>query len=163
MAHNITAIIIKGEYDEEIAKEYDLRSVKLEYGLTMFLIDIYYINYWQHALQLEKHLRISPPHDLLIPTEEAIAYIVKEITSEDKEYALIHTDYWGGEGNQFAAIMKGRDCVDENITTINAALKYLGVFKKAGLDEFDSVGLSNYRRAPIYLEKYADLCDELGL
>lgn len=163
MGHNISALIIKGSYDKEIAKEYDLRAIDLEYGLTLFLIDSYYITYWQHALELKRHLKISPPNHLLIPTEEAISYLIEEITSAGQTYVLIHTDYAGGTGSQFAAILEGREVIDPKVETINDGLKHLGVEPKDGMDEFDSINLSQHRSNPPHLNKYQDLCDELGL
>lgn len=164
MAHNISALIIKGDYDIVLAQEYDLRGIDIGFDLNPFFIDTYYTKYWQHALELTKYLRISPSDDLLVPIEEAVAFIIKEITSSDREYALIHTDYWGGEGKQFAAILKGREPISSKIETINEALTHLGVIKREEeFDEFDSVHLGNYRQSPKHLDKYYDLCDELGI
>ena len=52
---------------------------------------------------------------------------------------------------------------NQKIKRINDALAFFGVIKKDNLDEFDTVGLSNYRSAPEYLIKYIDLADELGV
>lgn len=163
MGHCITAIIIKEKYSVEKAQEYDLRGISLGHNLTMFIIDIYYITYWQHALGLEKHLSISPPHDMLVPTEEAIAHLVKEIASPQTEYILISTDYAGGIGKQYAAILQDLKPSISTIQSINDALKHIGIIAREGLDEFDTINLSKYRSTPPYLNKYADLCDELGL
>lgn len=164
MGHNITAIIIKGNYDQEKAKEYDLRGVDLKYNLTMFLIDIYYVAYWQHSLELKTHLKFSPSSDLTIPTESVIAHIIKEITKQTNPiFALIHTEYFGGVGDQFANIFEGISSVNEEMKTINEALQHLGVRAEEGSDEFDSVGLADYRSTPSHLEKYWDLCEGLGL
>lgn len=163
MGHNISALIIKGSYDKEVAIEYDLRGIDIGYGLTLFLIDVYYTAYWQHALELEKKLVLSPDTDMLVPDEEVVAFLVKEITSPEQEYALILTDYAGGFGYQYATILRGRHSIETNVETINDALKYLGVEAQDGKDEFETVGLSEYRDTPDHIRKYEDLCDELGL
>ena len=36
-------------------------------------------------------------------------------------------------------------------------------FPLAGEDEFATVGLGRHRRSPEYLDRYVDLCDELGV
>jgi hypothetical protein len=44
----------------------------------------------------------------------------------------------------------------------NHALRVLGVRAVAGADEFDTVGLGRHRRTPACLDRYEDLCDDLG-
>lgn len=70
MGHNISALIINGSYDKEVAKEYDLRGIDISYGLTLFLIDIYYTAYWQYALEQEKKLVLSQTQICLFPTKK---------------------------------------------------------------------------------------------
>lgn len=76
---------------------------------------------------------------------------IKEF-GEDKTIALISTDYFGGSGNQSAKVfMNNQKILDQNdefdwkLNPINSALKLLGVNRKDGMDEFDTVGLSKYR------------------
>lgn len=71
---------------------------------------------------------------------------------KDKKIAKISTDYFGGSGHQEAKLFvnnkKEYDKSSEydfNINPINDVLKMLGVYKKDGLDEFDTIGLSNFR------------------
>lgn len=71
---------------------------------------------------------------------------------KDKTIALISTDYFGGNGNQSAKVfMNNQKILDQNdefdwkLNPINSALKLLGVSKKDGMDEFDTIGLSKYR------------------
>ena len=50
MAHIIEAIILKGEYNKEEAKKYDLIGVELDFDLTMFFIDEDFTAYWEKKL-----------------------------------------------------------------------------------------------------------------
>ena len=76
---------------------------------------------------------------------------IKEF-GKDKTIALISTDYFGGSGNQSAKVfMNNQKILDQNdefdwkLNPINSALKLLGVNRKDGMDEFDTIGLSKYR------------------
>jgi hypothetical protein len=69
-----------------------------------------------------------------------------------KTIALITTDYFGGSGNQTAKvfldnkkILDQDDEIDWKFNPINSALKLLGVERKDGMDEFDTVGLGKIR------------------
>ncbi len=71
---------------------------------------------------------------------------------KDKTISSISTDYFGGPGNQSAKVFINNkkvldqdDEFDWNLKPINSALKLLGVEKKGGMDEFDTIGLGNYR------------------
>lgn len=72
---------------------------------------------------------------------------------KDKTIAYISTDYFGGSGNQSAKVfMNNKKILDQNdefdwkLNPINSSLKLLGVNRKDGMDEFDTIGLSKYRR-----------------
>lgn len=69
-----------------------------------------------------------------------------------KSIADIHTDYFGGGGHQSARLFingeKVYDVDDEftwSESPINTVLKMIGVDKEDHKDEFDTVGLGNYR------------------
>ncbi|HEY0737835.1 MAG TPA: hypothetical protein VGD69_23150 [Herpetosiphonaceae bacterium] len=82
---------------------------------------------------------------------------------QEPVFAIILTDYFGGAGEQWAQVYRGSKVVNPQIRTINQALAQLGVVTSPGMDEFDTVGLGNYRSQPEYLEKYRDLADTLGV
>lgn len=70
----------------------------------------------------------------------------------DKTIAYISTDYFGGSGNQSAKVfMNNKKILDQDdefdwrAKPINSALKLLGVERISGYDEFDTVGLGNFR------------------
>ena len=89
---------------------------------------------------------------------------MKRISKNNEvEFAVILTDYFGGTGEQFANVFKGDKNVNLEIRNISNALKYLGVEKGNHHDEFDAVGLVNYRSNPNYLDKYREIADELGV
>lgn len=70
---------------------------------------------------------------------------------KDKTIASISTDYFGGPGHQSAKLFinnkKEYDKSSEYnyCNPINDVLKVMGVIKKLGNDEFDTIGLGNYR------------------
>jgi hypothetical protein len=71
---------------------------------------------------------------------------------KDKTVGVLSTDYFGGSGHQegklFVNNKKEYEASSEfnwRSTPINDVLEMLGISKKEGLDEFDTVGLSNFR------------------
>ena len=75
-----------------------------------------------------------------------------EIFKKGKMIASISTDYFGGAGSQSAKLfVDGKieyeedDEYDYSIRPINTVLKMMGVVRKDGMDEFDMIGLGNYR------------------
>ncbi len=71
---------------------------------------------------------------------------------KDKTIAKIETDYFGGSGSQSARLFinnirtyDGNDELDYKLSPINDVLKLMGVNRKDGMDEFDTIGLSKYR------------------
>jgi hypothetical protein len=164
MSHSICGIVLAGAYDEAAALRYDLRPVPLRHGVTLFHIDHYFSACWQHRLGLEGSLEGPPPGHGLLPRERAVAVLVSEITGEAEPlFALIITEYFGGVGEQDARVYRGRRAADPSVTRINSALAYLGVVAGRGMDEFDTVGLGRHRAQPGYLERYAELAEELGV
>ena len=73
--------------------------------------------------------------------------------SKNKEIGEITTDYFGGFGYQTSKFWKNGKIIftksDEHwrelITPINFLLKEMGVVKKSGMDEFDTINLGKYR------------------
>ena len=164
MGHTITAILLKGQYNKAIAEEFDLHGVKLSDDITMFYIDFYFSAYWQAKLGVQGHLETNGVAHYRLPFENVLAELMAKVSqTHPVTFALIATNYFGGIGSQYANVYKERMLADENIKTINQALSYLGVKKGTDLDEFDTIGLSQYRSNPEYLDKYTDLADELGV
>ncbi|WP_067900299.1 hypothetical protein [Nocardia vaccinii] len=82
-------------------------------------------------------------------------------TRPDSTFAVVLTDYFGGIGEQWAAVSVDGGPV-RSVNAINTALRALGIRATAGSDEFDTVGLAAHRSTPDYLNRYIDLCDEFG-
>ena len=164
MGHSINAIILKGEYDKEEAKKYDLIEVKLDFNLSMFFINGFYTACWQKKLNTNGFLETNFKGTTWYPKEKVIYKLMKQISkSKEVEFAIILTDYFGGVGQQYADVYKEEKNIDLEINTISKALRYLGVEKGNHHDEFDAVGLANYRSNPDYLDKYIEIADELGV
>jgi hypothetical protein len=164
MGHSITAIILKGKFNQQIAEKYDLIATQLDFNLNMFFIDHYFTACWQKKLNLQGYLETNCKEVILFPSEMVIYDLMKKISkTEQPEFAIILTDYFGGIGNQYANIYKGKEHINLKINTISQALKYFGVKKGNHHDEFDAIGLGKYRVNPDFLEKYQDLADELGV
>ena len=164
MPHMITAIILKGAYKSAEISYFDLRPVPLTEDLTLFHIHTTYSAYWQFYLGMQGELPLLRRPDLPFPNEIVLAEIVGRLSvSPSPHFAIIATDYFGGLGSQFANAFIGRENIDPEMEKINQALRFLGVAAEPGKDEFDTVGLSDIRRMPEYLEKYVDLAEKHGL
>lgn len=72
--------------------------------------------------------------------------------SKDRVIGKITTDYFGGSGYQTATLWKdgimtfskSDESVWSNDGVINELLKYMGVVKSSGMDEFDTIHLGRY-------------------
>lgn len=71
---------------------------------------------------------------------------------KDKTVGVISTDYFGGSGHQEAKLfVNNKKEYDKSSEfdwlerPINSILKMMGVISEDGQDEFDTIGLSNYR------------------
>ncbi|HEY5920122.1 MAG TPA: hypothetical protein VIV11_00570 [Kofleriaceae bacterium] len=164
MGHNITAIIVADGYNAEVARTLDLVAVPLASPLTLFHIDHYYTAYWQAVRACTDLLDVPPEFPGVFPREGVVVQLVSELTGDlAARFALIQTEYFGGIGNQWACAFTGERRETGASTSINAALRVLGVVRQPDQDEFDTVGLGAHRASPDYLERYVELCDELGV
>ncbi len=163
MGHHIVALVIPGVADAGAAAAYDLRPIPLAGGVTLLHVDHYYSAYWQAKLGGEGELEGPEGAPGLFPREAVLVRIAGALTrSARPRFAIVMTDYFGGFGYQWAAAYAGARQL-EGDGTINAALRDLGVVRRAGMDEFDTVGLGDHRWPPDYLRRYSALCDELGI
>jgi hypothetical protein len=71
---------------------------------------------------------------------------------KDKTVGVLSTDYFGGAGHQEGKLFvnnkkeyEGSSEFNWSERPINTILMKMGISKKEGLDEFDTVGLSNFR------------------
>lgn len=163
MGHAITAVVLRGPYDREAAAGFDLIGISLGHDLTLFHITHYYTAAWQKKLGIEGDLPGVFPRGLIFPTERVSAVLMRRITGREPVFAIIATDYFAGMGDQWAQVYRGEEAADPSITAISPALRWLGVAADPGRDEFDTVGLTDIRHTPESLDRYVDLCEELGV
>ncbi len=160
MGHHISALVIASPWSEAARATFDLVAVPLD-GVTIFHINHYYSAYWQARLAWPGLL--EAPQGGLFPNEAVLAHIVAQLVGRpDPTFGIIVTDYFGGAGEQWAALYTRTHRSTPDDASINSVLRLLGVIARDGLDEFDTVGLSAHRSDPDELEKYVSLCDELG-
>jgi hypothetical protein len=97
---------------------------------------------------------LPPPVLFLVPLTDALW--IREVSSAGR-VAYIETEYFGGIGEQAAAVWEdGRLIMPATLAPsgpINEALKLLGVQRTATQDEFDVAGLGRHRRTTDWLAK----------
>lgn len=163
MSHSICAIVLRGPFDAAAAERYDLAGIPLGNDLTLFHITHYYTACWQKTLGIDGDLDGAFPTSLIFPQERVIAVLMERITSREPLFAVIATDYFGGAGGQWAQVYRGRAAADPAVTSVNEALRLLGVKARPGMDEFDTAGLDRIRHTPDWLDRYVDRAEELGV
>ena len=164
MEHNISAIILKGKFNEEEAKKYDLIGIDLGQELTMFHVDLSFTAYWQIKLKTKGFLDNNCCNYRFYPAEYSISELMTRISlTEIPVFAVIATEFINGNGVSVGNVYKKDKIADSSVKTINGALAFLGVVNAPGQDEFETVGLLDHRSTPDYIEKYFDMIEKLGL
>lgn len=163
MSHCICALVLSSPYDHEIARSYGLHE-RLAYGsLSLFPISHYWSAYWQAKRGNVDGMLAAVDVPGIFPTEGVIRAVACELTRlPTPRFAVIMSDYFGGVGDQWAIAFEGERALTP-VASVNAALRELGVVRAQGLDEWDTIGLGNYRSQPDHLDVFVDLCDELGV
>jgi hypothetical protein len=150
MGHRINAIITRDTIDQRKADEYEL-PVFHEGDFTIIGLDAAHSDHWTQELSME-YGRDYGEQIINIPVTLHFAYEMRI-----KKFALVHTDYFGGIGDQHAAVYEnGKMIIGGKDVWINDALREIGVVKKEGMDEFDTISLGDYRNFDTYFEKYYD-------
>jgi hypothetical protein len=163
VGHHITALVLATPWHEAVRARFDLVAVPLR-GVTMFHIDHYYSAYWRAKLGWPGTLERPPGCSSLFPDDAVLAHIASELVGDPTPtFGVIQTDYFSGAGEQWAALYKRTHRTSGDETSINAVLRLLGIEAAPGLDEFDTVGLADHRSPPEELERYVELCDQLGV
>jgi len=164
MGHNISALVVKGDIQEQAVKDWDLIVEELPFEIKLAYVDHYYTACWQKLKNLDGYLPTSIQVPPVFPRDIVLLEIAKGLKQEENPvFAVIYTDYFGGAGDQYGQVYSGSEILDSNLVSVNQALKKLGVKASRKVDEFDTIGLSKYRHNPEYLDKYADMADELGV
>lgn len=149
MGHNISAIICKLPIDSKQAKELDL-PIFTEGNFAIVGLDASHSDHWAERLGVGYRFMSDMMHDSAVTQAFAKALGISK-------FALIYTDYFGGVGEQYATVYEnGRRVLGVTSDGINQALSLIGVMRSENKDEFDSIGLGNYRRFDDHFEKYWD-------
>ncbi|GIH94256.1 hypothetical protein ACFFMN_06025 [Planobispora siamensis] len=165
MPHDICALVIAGQVDTERARSVGLRAELVYDRIGVFPIDHYFSAYWAAVRGNRASLDV-PERCLgaLLPNEAVLCDLVREVTGADEpRFAIIRTEYHAGMGSQWGVAFAGERRLTGDEASINEALAALGVRASDSMDEFDTIGLGGFRSNPDYLDRYADLCDELGV
>lgn len=167
MGHSITALIFRDPCDENAARDWDVVAVPLGAGLCLVHITGYYSAYWQARRAEVGEFDLPAGCPATFPSERVVLSLATALTQASSRgrgptFALAMTDYFGGYGDQWAcAFVDGLPVA--GVQRINDALRVLGVEPVGDADEFDTVGLADHRHPPDYLDRYVDLCGELGV
>lgn len=150
MGHRISAIIGKSPVNIEVARKYDL-PIFTEDEFVIVALDPSHADFWDEKLGFNYERK----SEILMDTA-CTHHLVNELGLS--KFAIIFTDYFGGAGEQEAAVYEnGVQIMPPTKDGINRALKMLGVQKNRTNDEFDSINLGKYRNFDEYFEKYEDL------
>lgn len=160
MAHHITALVTAGPVDAEQAARYELPCFR-ENGVTIIGLHAWHSDYWAEQLDIPHR-----NHSDIILDNDVTRFFAQALGLG--RYALISTEYFGGWGEQYATVCEaGQVLMPATSDGINAALRLLGVRRRlkpqpldvrGGLlmDEFDTIGLGQYRSFDDYFERYYD-------
>ena len=149
MGHHISAVVLNGSFNEDQARLFDLKAMRLTPELTLFPLDAGFCDYWSEKLGVSGHKSRRP----LLNSD--VVHLMVDSIAENALFAVIETDY-AGRGSQAAAVYRGETeimpptvtgdgPIAESIGPINDALRHLGVVAREGRDEFDTLGLGQYR------------------
>lgn len=154
MGHHITAIVLAGDVDPDAATEFDSKLVDCLDGFSLVALDENYVDTWAERLDIHGVMDDEP-----IVNFRVVHHIANALGG-GRPFAIIETDYHGGHGAQAAAVYHGDSelmaPVNNESGAINDALRILGVVCHAPMDEFDTLGLGNYRHWDDLLDDYWD-------
>jgi hypothetical protein len=157
MGHHISAVLLRGPFDEQKARSFDFKPFRLGSELTLFPLYPAYTDFWSEKLGTSGWLSKRP-----LLNGATVHHLIRSI-AVDPLFAIIETDYAGGVGTQAAAVYRGEVQVmapevseSGKYGPINKALRHLGVAAGGMMDEFDTVGLGQYRDFDDLFESYTD-------
>lgn len=165
MGHSIIALLLAPPFDDAAAARFDLRPIALDAPLILFHVDHYFTAYWTAVLGLGKRPPLDRPASApsIFPDERVLLHMARAMkASPAPRFAVIMKEYFGGMGDQWAAVYEGASTLPTD-GSINAALRAFAIVRRGDLDEFDTVGLSRHRSSPSYLDRYVALCDDFDV
>ncbi|WP_327003702.1 hypothetical protein OHA72_53010 [Dactylosporangium sp. NBC_01737] len=163
MGHNIVGLLLPGPCDRRAVTDWDVTEAPLGGGLSLAHLTHYYTAYWQARRGETGLLDLPAGLPPVFPRERVVLRLAAALTgTAEPTFALVMTDYFGGAGDQWACVFTAGQRTG-GVRTVNDALRALGVQATGGTDEFDTVGLGRHRHTPDRLDRYEDLCAELGI
>jgi len=154
MGHCIRAFLGNSERINSLADAYARTPIQLPQGLSMLFLTDDLFDAIAESVNVEDEIVVAG----LNYFTSAIAFVLAE-HSQNGKMAYFETEYFGGSGAQAAILYengtpkfpamftddtKGIALAEKR--AINMVLKEFDVLILSGMDEFDSVGLGNFRR-----------------
>ena len=143
MGHHISGVVIPGSIDAELAARFDAKVVPLRKGFTAIALCAEYIDSWADRLGIHDDGAQMPLCDARV-----VRYIAATLAGE-RPYALIETDYFGGNGRQWSAAYSGdtelMSLTERERGPINSALRAIGFPRTLLSDAFVAIGLADHR------------------
>ncbi len=148
MGHHISAALLRGPFDEPTARSFGPTPIPLTPEVTLFPLDADYCDHWAERLGIAGFVSGRPLLNCRV-----VHHLMRQLAAEPL-FAVIETDYFGGRGDQAAAVYRGDEEVMApavgEVGPINEALRHLSVHASPGEDEFDAVGLGRFRNFDAY-------------
>ena len=154
MGHCIRAILGNSEKINALAESWSRKPIQLSQGLSMLFLTDDLFDDVTESVNVDNEIEIVGFNYFT----SAIAFVLAEHTQNGK-LAYFETEYFGGSGTQTAILYeKGKPKFPAIFTddtkgkcpaekrAINMILKEFNVLKLNEKDEFDSIGLGNFRR-----------------
>ena len=143
MGHIISAVVFVGDAEPVAVAKFDAKLVDCLDGFSLVALDEHYVDTWADRLNIHGTVADNP-----IGNYRVVHHIANALSS-GRPFAIIETEYHGGQGSQAAAVYHGATelmaPVNAESDAINSALRDLGVVRSASLDEFDMFGLGHHR------------------
>lgn len=145
MGHCIQVFIGKQELVEKLAFERNQTFILLKQGYAMMYL-------------LDQYDEILESANVRYEFDETLDYFTSEVYDMMQQYsqydmlAYIETDYSGGFGTQAGVLFSDGKMViapTKEKGIIDKILHQMGVCREPEKDEFDSLGLGNYRSMPL--------------
>src|SRR5688572_19704963 len=86
MGHHISAVLLRGSFDEQRARAFDMKAIRLTSELTMFPLSARYTDFWADKLGMPGFVS-----DIPLLNSNVIHHMVNAIAREPL-FALIETD-----------------------------------------------------------------------
>jgi hypothetical protein len=154
MGHCISALVIRGNVSSESATNFDAKIVESLDGFTLIALEDEYVDTWSDRLGI-----LGTYAEIPLLNYRVVHHIANELGC-GQPFAIIETEYHGGHGSQSAAVYHGdvelMTPANNQANVINDGLRLLGVTHTGLLDEFDTLGLGNYRSWGELFSDYQD-------